>query len=65
MTTDEIVQALRICVHVPDNSGGDCYEMVSRLLLYQSLRNCQICSRAAEIWRLQKPGTVPEHGCNF
>lgn len=25
MTTDEIVQALRICVHVPDNSGGDCY----------------------------------------
>lgn len=25
MTTDEIVRALRICVHVPDNSGGDCY----------------------------------------
>ena len=22
MTTDEIVRALRICVHVPDNSGG-------------------------------------------
>ena len=25
MTTDEIVRALRICVHVPDDSGGDCY----------------------------------------
>ena len=25
MTDKEIIQALRICVHVPDNSGGDCY----------------------------------------